>query len=280
MGVNLLVDALKTVSNLHHLTSESFLVMAGPCVVEDRDTVMEIAGELVRICDALELPLVFKASYDKANRTSIHSFRGLGMRSGLEMLAEVKREYGVPVVTDVHSVEEVGAAAEVVDILQIPAFLCRQTDLLLTAGRSGRVVNVKKGQFLAAESMRYVVEKLDEAHCPGMLLTERGSMFGYGDLVVDFRGIPVMRSFGRPVVLDVTHSLQQPNQSSGVTGGRPELIEYMARLGIAARVDAIFFETHPRPEEALSDGKNMLPLSRAEAMLSTLKALRKAVLTC
>lgn len=252
----------------------AFLVLAGPCVVENWDVTYECATTLRGICDALGLPFVFKASYRKANRSRNDSFEGIGDQKALEILERIKAQVGVPIVTDIHTAEEAQRAAAVADILQIPAFLCRQTDLLRAAGATGRVVNIKKGQFVSPEAMGFAVQKVQQCGNEKVMLTERGTMFGYQDLVVDFRGLPAMRALGVPVILDVTHSLQQPNQGAGVTGGRPALIEYMARLGVAAGVDGIFFETHPAPERALSDGANMLPLRRAEGMLRQLASWR------
>ena len=234
----------------------------------------ECATTLRGICDALGLPFVFKASYRKANRSRNDSFEGIGDQKALGILERIKAQVGVPIVTDIHTAEEAQRAAAVADILQIPAFLCRQTDLLRAAGATGRVVNIKKGQFVSPEAMGFAVQKVQQGGNEKVMLTERGTMFGYQDLVVDFRGLPAMRALGVPVILDVTHSLQQPNQGAGVTGGRPALIEYMARLGVAAGVDGIFFETHPAPERALSDGANMLPLRRAEGMLRQLASWR------
>ncbi len=266
-------EIFRSIPHLNHFTPKALVLLAGPCVVEGRDITLRTAETLVKIADALAFPLVFKSSYRKANRSRLDSFTGLGDEEALRILEEVKTSLGVPIVTDVHDACEVRAAAEVADILQIPAFLCRQTELLQAAGATGRVVNIKKGQFLAPDAMRFAVDKVKAVGNEKVLLTERGTTFGYTDLVVDFRGIPVMQATGCPVILDVTHSLQEPNQTSGVTGGRPALIEYMARLGVTAGVDGLFFETHPNPAEALSDGANMLPLARVEGMLLQLKRL-------
>lgn len=251
-----------------------FFLMAGPCVIEDESSPLHIAETLTEITSRLEIPFIFKASYRKANRSRLDSFTGIGDEKALKVLAKVKETFGIPVVTDIHATEEAAMAAEVADILQIPAFLCRQTDLLVAAAKTGKVVNIKKGQFLSGESMGFAVDKVKQSGNNQVMLTERGSMFGYQDLVVDFRNIPVMQSFGVPVILDVTHSLQQPNQASGVTGGKPELIGLMARAGIAVGVDGIFMETHPDPAHALSDGANMLPLDQVETLLKQLKSLR------
>lgn len=258
--------------------SGNFLLIAGPCVVESREIVFETAYALKSICTNLQIPLVFKASYRKANRSRPDSFRGIGDDQALQILADVKSTLGLPVITDVHETSEVAKAAEVADILQIPAFLCRQTDLVMAAAKTGKPVNLKKGQFLSPESMRFVCEKALETGNRNILVTERGTSFGYGDLVVDFRGIPTMKSWGFPVILDITHSLQMPNQPGGVSGGNPDLIETMARAGIAAGVDGIFMETHPEPAKALSDGANMLPLSQAGSLLARLKVIHQTIL--
>jgi 2-dehydro-3-deoxyphosphooctonate aldolase (KDO 8-P synthase) len=251
--------------------------MAGPCVVENRDVVFETATVLKSISDKLDIPLIFKSSYRKANRTRSDSFKGIGDRKALEILADVRSRFGIPVITDVHESSEVEMAAEYVDVIQIPAFLCRQTDLIQAAARTGKPVNLKKGQFLSASSMRYGIEKITETGNQQVLITERGSSFGYGDLVVDFRSVPVMKQWGFPVILDITHSLQQPNQPGGVTGGQPGMIETIARAGIAAGVDGIFMETHPDPASALSDGANMLPLAKAENLLTGLLEIYRVI---
>ncbi len=256
-----------------------FFLMAGPCVVENEDIVMSTAREMVEITSRLGIPYIFKASYRKANRSRADSFTGIGDIRALNLLAKVRREFGVPVVTDIHNPEEAAMAAEYVDVLQIPAFLCRQTDLLTAAAETGKWVNIKKGQFLAPESMAFAAAKITEAGNDRVMLTDRGTMFGYQDLVVDYRGIPIMQQTGFPVVMDITHSLQQPNQSSGVTGGHPEMIETIARAAIAVGADGLFIETHPDPAHALSDGANMLPLERMEGMLEHLLALRQTILT-
>ena len=251
--------------------------MAGPCVVESEQMVFDIAGRISEIASRLQIPYIFKASYRKANRTRLDSFTGIGDEKGLEVLGKVRKDLQLPVVTDIHESHEAALAAPVVDVLQIPAFLCRQTDLLVAAAKTGKVVNVKKGQFLAASSMRFAVDKIRESGNNQVVLTERGTMLGYADLVVDFRGIPVMQQMGVPVVLDVTHSLQQPNQGSGVTGGQPHLISTIAKAGIAAGADGIFIETHPNPSKALSDGANMLPLDQLEELLEKLSAIRRVL---
>ncbi|MCX6256338.1 MAG: 3-deoxy-8-phosphooctulonate synthase [Bacteroidia bacterium] len=255
----------------------NFFLLAGPCVVESENLVFEVAGKVREICSVLQIPLVFKASYRKANRSRVDSFSGIGDVQALEILAKVRKQLGLVIVTDIHSAEEADLAAGFVDILQIPAFLCRQTDLLIAAAKTGKVVNIKKGQFMSAEAMKFSVDKVIDSGNDRIMLTERGTMFGYQDLVVDFRSIPVMQKIGYPVILDITHSLKQPNQSTGVTGGNPELIETIARAGIATGVDGIFLETHPHPEKALSDGANMLNLSRLEGLLTRLVRLHQTV---
>ena len=254
-----------------------FFLMAGPCVVEDEESPLRIAETLVDITTRLGIPFIFKASYRKANRSRLDSFTGIGDEKALKMLEKIRYQFDVPVVTDIHAVEEAAMAAEVADVLQIPAFLCRQTDLLVAAAKTGKVVNIKKGQFISGESMGFAVDKVRLSGNDKVMLTERGSMFGYQDLVVDFRNIPVMQGFGVPVVLDVTHSLQQPNQASGVTGGQPEMIGVMAKAGIAAGVDGIFMETHPEPARALSDGANMLRLDKVEELLKQLVLIQNAL---
>jgi 2-dehydro-3-deoxyphosphooctonate aldolase (KDO 8-P synthase) len=265
------------ISNLGLKNSHGFLLIAGPCVVENSEVVFETAAVLKKITDRLGIPLIFKSSYRKANRTRSDSFKGIGDIAALEILAAVGKEFGIPVITDVHESDEVEMAAKYVDMLQIPAFLCRQTDLIHAAARTGKPVNLKKGQFLSPLSMRYGIEKILETGNNNILITERGSSFGYGDLVVDFRSIPTMKQWGFPVILDITHSLQQPNQPGGVTGGQPAMIETIARAGIASGVDGIFMETHPDPAVALSDGANMLKLDNAEKLLSNLLEIYKLV---
>lgn len=250
-----------------------FFLMAGPCVIEDETSPMHIAEVLVETTSRLGIPYIFKASYRKANRSRLDSFTGIGDEKALKVLGKIRDTFGIPVVTDIHTAEEASMAAEYADVLQIPAFLCRQTDLLVAAAKTGKVVNIKKGQFLSGESMGFAVEKVKLSGNDKVMLTERGSMFGYQDLVVDYRNIPIMQGFGVPVVLDVTHSLQQPNQTSGVTGGKPEMIGVIAKAGIAAGADGIFMETHPDPAHALSDGANMLPLDKVEGLLEQLLAL-------
>jgi len=251
------------------------VLFAGPCVVESRELLLEVAGELVPLCADLGVPLVFKSSFDKANRTAASSFRSIGQDAALAALAEVKETHGVPIVTDVHSPEQVAAAAEVADVLQIPAFLCRQTDLLVAAGASGRVVNVKKGQFMAPEDMAFALGKVATGGSGGTLLTERGTTFGYHDLVVDFRSLVVMRRLA-PVVFDATHSVQSPGGAGGASGGAREYIAPLARAAMAVGVDGLFVETHPRPAEALSDGASMLPLAEMPELLRSCLAIGSA----
>lgn len=258
---------------------DNFFLLAGPCVIEGEDVMMQTAEKVVAICEKHKIPLVFKSSYRKANRTRLDSFTGIGDEAALKILAKVRDRFGVPVVTDIHAANEAAMAAEYVDVLQIPAFLCRQTDLLVAAANTGKVVNVKKGQFLSPEAMQFAVTKLQESGNNRVMLTDRGTTFGYHDLIVDYRGIPTMQKMNVPVILDCTHSLQQPNQSSGVTGGNPEMIETIARAGIAVGVDGLFIETHPNPAVAKSDGANMLHLDRLDGLMHKLTKLRAAVNT-
>src|SRR5215510_8743226 len=252
-------------------------IIAGPCVVESPEHTLMMAREVSKRTTEAGLDLVFKASFDKANRSSIKSFRGLGMEAGLDVLRQVKDEVGVPVLTDIHDLSQVARVAEVVDVLQIPAFLCRQTDLILEAARSGKTVNVKKGQFLAPHDARNIVDKAREVGCEKLLLTERGATFGYNNLVVDMRSFPIMRGFGVPVVFDVTHSLQLPGGLGHATGGQSEYIEPLARAGVACGVDAVFMEVHDHPERALSDGPNALPLDRMQSLLNMLRDIHELV---
>jgi len=262
-----------------YASKANFFLLAGPCVIEGEQMALDIAGKILEVTQRLDIPVVFKGSYRKANRSRLDSFTGIGDIEALEILARVKRDFGVPVVTDIHSAPEAAMAADFVDVLQIPAFLCRQTDLLVAAAETGLAVNIKKGQFLSPGAMKYAVEKVRQAGNDNVAVTERGTTFGYQDLIVDYRGIPEMQSFGCPVILDVTHSLQQPNQGSGVTGGRPDMIETIARAGIASGADGIFIETHPNPAVAKSDGANMLRLDLLEGLLERLTVLRSAVNT-
>lgn len=255
----------------------NFFLLAGPCVIEGEKMAMEIAETIVKVTESLDIPYVFKGSYRKANRSRLDSFTGIGDLEALAILGKVKSTFGIPVVTDIHSSEEAQMAAEFVDVLQIPAFLCRQTDLLVAAARTGKAVNIKKGQFLSPEAMQFAVQKVREAGNDNVAVTERGVSFGYQDLIVDYRGIPEMQKFGCPVILDATHSLQQPNQPKGVTGGRPDLIETIARAGVAVGVDGLFIETHPEPSKAKSDGANMLPLAQLPELLKRLSAIRATI---
>jgi 2-dehydro-3-deoxyphosphooctonate aldolase (KDO 8-P synthase) len=262
---------------LKGLRSDRFFLLAGPCVIEDETSPLFIAETLKNICQKLNIPLIFKGSYRKANRSRLDSFTGIGDEKALKVLQRIGKEFALPVVTDIHAAEEATMAAEYVDVLQIPAFLCRQTDLLVAAAKTGKTVNIKKGQFLSGEAMGFAVEKVRQSGNDKVMLTERGSMFGYQDLVVDYRNIATMQKFNVPVILDVTHSLQQPNQSSGVTGGQPELISLIAKAGIAAGADGIFMEVHPEPKKAKSDGANMLRLDLAESLLRQLVRIKEAV---
>ena len=257
--------------------SDNFFLIAGPCAIEGEDMALRIATELVRITEELRIPLIFKGSYRKANRSRIDSFSGIGDEKALRILRSIGERFNVPTTTDIHADEEAAMAAEYVDVLQIPAFLCRQTSLLVAAAETGKVVNVKKGQFLSPSAMQHARQKILDSGNDRIWLTERGVTFGYTDLVVDYRGIPTMQDLGSPVVLDCTHSLQQPNQSSGVTGGRPALIETIARAGVAVGVDGLFMETHYNPSEAKSDAANMLPLDQLQPLLTRLVAIRKAI---
>nr|WP_320022979.1 3-deoxy-8-phosphooctulonate synthase [uncultured Draconibacterium sp.] len=265
------------IDKLKNTDSGNFFLMAGPCAIESETMAMEIAEKVVTITQKLKIPYVFKGSYRKANRSRLDSFAGIGDEKALKILKKVRETFDIPVVTDIHTAEEAAMAAEYVDVLQIPAFLCRQTDILVAAANTGKVVNIKKGQFLSADAMQFAVNKVRESGNNNIALTERGTTFGYQDLVVDYRGIPVMKEMNVPVVLDITHSLQQPNQASGVTGGKPELIETVARAGIAVGADGIFIETHPNPAEAKSDGANMLRLDLLEPLLTKLVLLKQTV---
>ena len=257
---------------------DSFFLIAGPCVVENEALLNAVASSVSGICKKLGIPYVFKASYRKANRTSTHSFSGIGDLKGLSLLKHTGDSFHLPTTTDIHSVQEASLAAAHTDILQIPAFLCRQTDLLQAAGETGRIVNIKKGQFLSGEAIKFAVEKVRKSGNEKIMLTERGTTFGYQDLIVDYRNIPIMQSHGVPVVVDCTHSLQQPNQVSGITGGNPRLISTIAKAAIATGADGIFIETHPDPSKALSDGANMLRLDLLEDLLEQLVKVRKSIL--
>lgn len=265
-------------TTINDLTSkENFFLLAGPCVIEGEEMALRIAEKIVDITQRLHIPYVFKGSYRKANRSRIDSFTGIGDEKALKILRKVSETFHIPTVTDIHETHEAALAAEYVDILQIPAFLCRQTDLLVAAARTGKIVNIKKGQFLSPDAMRFATQKVVDAGNPNVMITERGTTFGYTDLVVDFRGIPQMRQFGYPVVMDATHSLQQPNQTSGVTGGQPALIETIAKAAIAVGADGLFIETHPDPAIAKSDGSNMLRLDLLEELLTRLVRIRGAI---
>ncbi len=266
------------IEDLRNTPSGNFFLLAGPCVIEGEDMAMRIAEHIVKLTNRLGIPYIFKGSYRKANRSRIDSFTGIGDEAALKILSKVRQEFHIPVVTDIHTAEEAAMAAEYADVLQIPAFLCRQTDLLVAAAQTGRIVNIKKGQFLSPEAMKFAADKVVEAGNPNVMLTERGTTFGYQDLVVDYRGIPEMRTFGHPVIMDVTHSLQQPNQTSGVTGGMPQLIETISKAAIAVGADGLFIETHENPAVAKSDGANMLPLDQLEGLLEKLVRLRQAIL--
>jgi len=269
---------LNALSNIKHKDSKNFYLLAGPCAIEGEEMAFEIAEKIKAVTDKLEIPFIFKGSYRKANRSRLDSFTGIGDEIALRILKKVGAHFNIPTVTDIHTAEEAAKAAEYVDVLQIPAFLCRQTDLLVAAAKTGKAINIKKGQFLSAESMQFAAQKVMDSGNPNIAITDRGTMFGYQDLIVDMRSIPTIQSLNLPVILDITHSLQQPNQSSGVTGGKPQLIETIAKAGIAAGADGIFLETHPNPSMAQSDGANMLPLNQLEDLLTKLVKVRKAIL--
>ena len=265
------------INNLNFTKENTFFLIAGPCVIESREETFEIANTLKTVTEKLNIPFIFKGSFKKANRTRLNSFTGIGDESAINILKEVKKELRLPITTDVHCIDDIKKVENIVDILQIPAFLCRQTDLLIYAAKTGKYINIKKGQFLSAENMKYAIEKITSNSNNNVLATERGNMFGYNDLVVDFRSIPIMKEFDVPVVLDITHSLQQPNMSSGITGGKPKFIETIAKAGIAVGADGIFLETHPDPQSAKSDGENMLKLDLVEDLLLKLKKIKESI---
>ena len=268
---------LEQIPRIKNLEENNFFLIAGPCAIEGEAMAYDIAEKVSNICNKLKIPYVFKGSYKKANRSRLDSFTGIGDEKALSILKAVGNHFDIPVTTDVHTDEEASLAGQYVDIIQIPAFLCRQTSLLVAAAQTGKVVNIKKGQFLSPQAMQFAIDKVVQTGNNKVLLTERGTTFGYQDLVVDFRGIPVMQSLGAKVVLDCTHSLQQPNQSSGITGGKPALIETIAKAGIAVGVDGLFIETHPNPSEAKSDGANMLPLDKLEGLLGKVLKIRQSL---
>ncbi len=268
---------LDSIPQIRNAESNNFLLIAGPCAIEGEEIAFEIAEKIKALTEKLRIPFIFKGSYRKANRSRLDSFTGIGDQKALQILGTIRKNLEIPVTTDVHSPEEAAIASGYVDILQIPAFLCRQTDLLVAAAKTGKVVNIKKGQFMSPLAMDFARQKIIDSGNKRVMLTERGTTFGYQDLVVDFRGIPQMQQLGAPVILDCTHSLQQPNQSSGVTGGRPALIETIAKAGVACGVDGLFIETHPNPATAKSDGANMLPLDELERLLEKLVKIRTAI---
>ena len=266
------------IPNIQFGQTDQFFIMAGPCAIEGEDMAFEIAETLQQITQKHQIPWIFKGSYKKANRSRLDSFTGIGDVNALKILEKVGQHFHVPTVTDIHESSEAELAAQYVDVLQIPAFLFRQTDLLVAAAKTGKFVNIKKGQFAAASAMQHAAQKVLETGNSNILLTDRGNMFGYGDMIVDFRNITWMKAMGYPVIMDITHSLQQPNQSSGVTGGLPDMIETIAKAAIAVGADGLFIETHPRPQEAKSDGANMLPIHLLEPLLEKLMKIRKAIL--
>lgn len=268
---------LTSLPNLQNTNSGNFFLIAGPCAIESEEIAMAVAERVVQITEKLKIPYIFKGSYRKANRSRLDSFTGIGDEKALKILRKVGQRFNIPTTTDIHSDEEAAMAAEYVDVLQIPAFLCRQTNLLIAAAKTGKVVSIKKGQFMSAEAMQFAVQKVVESGNKNVALIERGTTFGYQDMVVDFRGIPQMQAMSVPVILDCTHSLQQPNQSIGVTGGKPALIETIAKAGIAVGADGLFIETHPDPSTAKSDGANMLPLDKLEELLEKLVRIRGAI---
>ena len=269
---------LRKINKIKHIESNNFFLIAGPCVIEGETIAMEIAEELITITNRLKIPFIFKGSYRKANRSKIDSFTGIGDINALRIIKKIGEQLNIPTITDIHTNKEAAVAAEYVDILQIPAFLCRQTDLLLAAAQTGKIVNIKKGQFMSPESIKYAVNKVKNSGNNSVMITERGTMFGYQDMIVDYRGIPTMQKLDVPVILDITHSLQKPNQDNGVTGGNPAMIETIAKAGVAAGIDGIFLETHPNPNHAKSDGENMLKINKLENLLTKLVKIRKAII--
>ena len=267
---------LRDIPKLKHTSSDNFFLLAGPCAIESETMALQIAEKVCKITDALEIPYIFKGSFKKANRSRIDSFTGIGDEKALKILRKVSETFDIPTVTDIHEVSDAAMAAQYVDVLQIPAFLVRQTDLVVAAAQTGKVINLKKGQFMSPEAMKHAVQKVKDTGNDKAWITDRGTMFGYQDMIVDFRGIPTMRAFA-PTVLDVTHSLQQPNQNSGVTGGRPDMIETIARAGIVNNVDGLFIETHFDPSNAKSDGANMLHIDHLEKLLTNLSAIRSTI---
>ncbi|MDY3362676.1 3-deoxy-8-phosphooctulonate synthase [Riemerella anatipestifer] len=268
---------IQHLDNISHKNSSNFFLVAGPCAIENEDMAMKIAEHIVKLSDKYKIPYIFKGSFKKANRSRIDSFTGIGDEKALEILKKVGDNFGIPTTTDIHENEHATLAAQYVDVLQIPAFLVRQTDLLVSAAKTGKCITLKKGQFLSPEAMKFAVQKIKDCENDKVAIIERGNSFGYTDLVVDFRGIPTMQNYA-PVILDVTHSLQQPNQESGVTGGKPQLIETIAKAGIAVGADGLFIETHPDPKNAKSDGANMLPLEQLDALLAKLTKIREAII--
>lgn len=269
---------INPLSGIKNADSSNFFLMAGPCAIEGEEMALRIAEKIITITDKYSIPFIFKGSYRKANRSRLDSFTGIGDAKALKILKKISDTFGIPTVTDIHESSEAEKAAEYVDVLQIPAFLCRQTDLLVAAAKTGKIINIKKGQFLSANSMKFAVDKVIDSGNDQVILTDRGTLFGYQDLIVDFRGIPEMKSFNVPVVMDCTHSLQQPNQTSGVTGGKPALIETIAKAAIAVGADGLFIETHPDPSSAKSDGANMLQLDLLDDLLGKLSRLREAII--
>lgn len=269
---------ISALPKIKYSNSNNFFLLAGPCAIEGEEMAFKIAKEIQSICDDLKIPFIFKGSYRKANRSRLDSFTGIGDEKALKILAKIGKELNVPVVTDIHSADEAEMAAQYVDVLQIPAFLCRQTDILVAAAKTGKFVNIKKGQFLAPSSMQFAVDKVIESGNNNVWITDRGTMYGYTDMLVDFRGIAEMQEFGKPVIMDITHSLQKPNQSSGVTGGKPKMIELIGKAAIATGADGLFLETHHNPSEAKSDGANMLPLNELRGLLEKLIRIREAIL--